>query len=357
MVRAKNGKIRLEHRQFIWEPNVKEEFLSKERETTRKTLKGILLKVDSYEFQTNKSVYDLTLEERDDLIYTQFKNKSIDVVRSNISYISRYINYCIGINLVRHRENRFALLMTDEMDKFVDLQAMQTKYLSKEERLLAQEKLVNPSDKLILQLIPLGIRGRTEEGNTCEELINLRVVDVEESSVSKELNVINNDGEGRTILIDNRTIELLKETINTKIYVLNNGKDVSRKKQDKLLKRSGRVLPIEETDWVFRTAGKNKGEKVKPQFFNTRIRMIRDWIENPYMTVTNLYFSGMIDMAEKIMEEKGKLEIEDYIKIKDYFDYGKPIINAKGEEEWNPVIYRLKSKVDQYFKYKEGGKT
>jgi integrase len=350
---SRNGKIRLEDRKFFWESGVKEEYLDfcenrtdpkPYRKSTIKTIKSKLLKVDEYEQKMGKSVYNLNFEEIDDLMNSQFLIKSRNMASGTMSYIIGYIDFCIKKNLVKHRENRFKILNKDDKYKFVSPHAEQNKYLTKEERRNSQSKLVNPCDKLIIELIPLGVRGRTQLGNTNEELRNLRNEDVDFEN--RVLTLRNNDGDERYIYnLDNYTLELLEQTINQTEYEVNNG--IIPEGKTNAIKRI-----INKTDYVFRTAGRNKHGKVKSQYFGTRInKIIKEYCEDSYITVTNLYFSGMIDYAKQILLEKDgePLTLEDYSKIRDRFDYGQPIELENGEQSWYNVLIKIKGMVEDYF--------
>jgi hypothetical protein len=116
-------------------------------------------------------------------------------------------------------------------------------------------------------------------------------------------------------------------------------------------------FPVNKTDYVFRTAGKNKFGKVKAQYFTSRINsIIKEAVGNSYINITNLYFSGMIDLAEKIRAEKGTdLDINDYMTICEKFNYGEPEIVFNGEESykvWKRVAFTLKKVVEDYFRAK-----
>ena len=349
------GKIILLNKVFNHDRDVKEAFLKDIKPSTAKTIRSILFKVDEYEEIIGKSIYDFSLEDRDDFLISMFKNKSKGVINTTRSYLVKYINYCIDNNLVRHMENRFSLISKDDVNKYVDETAIRMKYLSKEEIKEAQDKLVNNCDKLILQLIPLSIRGRTENGNRNEELINLRVIDAIESYKTGILKVWNNDGDFRNVPIDDETIELLKETIDDDKYIINNGSSYSRKRHNKVLGLGigEKYFTLNNTGYVFRTAGMNKKGKVRINYFTSRLAMLKDWIGNQYITVTNLYSSGIIDYAMQLKNEKGaELNNYDYMKIIDRFNYGNPQIAQDGSENWSVQIAKIKAMVDDYINIK-----
>jgi len=355
MVKHRNGRKNLAERVFKHDRDVKEEFLKSLKPSTANTVRSILFKVDEYEELIGKSIYDFNLDDRDDFIISMFPNKSKGVINTTRSYLVGYINYCIDNNLVRHMENRFSLISKDDIDNYVNDMAMQMKYLSKEEIKEAQSKLVNNCDKLILQLVPLSARGRTEKDNTNEELINLRVQDAVESYEKGNLKLWNNDGDFRYIKIDDETIELLKKTINDDKYIINNGSEYSRKRHDKKLGRGmgEKSFPLNDTGYVFRTAGKNKRGKVKSNYFNSKINIIKDWVENPFINITNLHASGMIDYVIQLENEKGEeLDNNDYIDVCEKYLFGKPRILPNGENDWSMSISKLKTMVKDYINIK-----
>jgi hypothetical protein len=228
------------------------------------------------------------------------------------------------------------------------------KYLSNDEIKEAISKLANNCDKLMIKLIYQSVRGRTEKDNTNEELINLRVKDAEQSYETNKLRVWNNDADYRYIDIDDETVDLLKITISDDFYIINNGSIYSSKRPDKVLGKGigDKCFTLNNTGYVFRTGGKNKEGKVKTNFFNARIRSVKDWAGNPFITITNLYFSGMIDYAIKLRDEKGQeLDNKDYMKIIDKFNYGKPQIKNR-IEDWTVAIAKVKSMVNDYINMK-----
>ena len=98
---CRNGLVALADRQFESDSANKEDFLNTLNPSTAKTVKGVLLKVDKFEKLLGKSVYDFNLAEVNELIENEFSYKSVASVRTGISYIKKYINYCIEHNLTK----------------------------------------------------------------------------------------------------------------------------------------------------------------------------------------------------------------------------------------------------------------
>ena len=89
------GKIILLNKVFNHDRDVKEAFLKDIKPSTAKTIRSILFKVDEYEEVIGKSIYDFSLEDRDDFLVSMFKNNSKCVINTTRSYLVKYINYCI----------------------------------------------------------------------------------------------------------------------------------------------------------------------------------------------------------------------------------------------------------------------
>lgn len=316
--------------EFVVDNEVKHEFLDRQKKSTKKFYGYILLRVDEFEQELGKKVYDFNIEDRDELLLVKFKNTTVWAFQTNLSCLKNYVDFCIGKNLVRHNENRFSAILPKDYENYVSNQAIDNFYMSKAEVKELEGKLLNSQDQLILELLGCwGVRGRTEKGNTLEEMINLRVKDVKPDD--KLIYLYNNDGEFRYIEVDDYAINLIQKTIDEDFYIFNNGYEMKR--------NSAQGRPINETEYVFRLPGKNKFSKVDDQFFTRRIQHMQKWLERPYLTISNLYFSAMIDYAKQLKEQHGELTKEDYIKINERFQYGET-----GEKYW----YKTRDMVKMY---------
>lgn len=321
---------------FQVDNELKHEFLDKQKKTTKGFYTYILKRADEYEAEIGKKIYDFNIEERDDFLIVKFKNGSKNVFQSTLSPLKKYLNFCIAKNIVKHNENRFTTILVKDYDNYINIQARGNIYISKSEVRELQKQLINPQDRLILELLTWGIRGRTEIGNTHEELINLKVNDIDYQN--KAITLTNNDGEIRLVYIDDYTLDLIKQVIAQQDYVCSNGKISAKSKS-----RSSRILPVNKTQYVFRTPGKNRFGRVDHQLFDRKVQLMRKWLEKPYLSIGNLYDSAMIDEAKRIKEEKGELTRDDYIRINEKFQYGdtkerQTLYWVKTSELVNPYI-------------------
>lgn len=332
MSKQRNDGLQTEEVLFKVDPQVKLEFLNDRnwvsKKSTRKFYTYVLGLADEFEQKIGRSIYNFNIEDRDELLLVQYKNKNKWTVQSNLTPLKKYVDFCILKNLVQHNRNRFAEILTDDYENYVNLQAVEHSYISKFQIREMQKYLINDQDKLILELPSWGIRGRTKKGCTLEELINLKVKeDIIDQGDVKQLIVTKNNGEFRHVDVDDYTIDLIKRVIGSKSYIFNNGYKV-KKNEEGEYEKTNRAAVINETEYVFRIPGKNKFGKATPGFFASRIEKMQQWLEKPfpgvssYLTVSNLFFSSMIDFAKKLKDEKGELTTEDYEDINAIFEFG-----------------------------------
>ena len=305
---------------FEVDPEVKEEFLEKQMKSTRSYYRYILQLADDFEVKLGKEIYNFNTEERDELLIVQYKNKNTFAFQSVLSPLKTYVDFCIAPkNLVKHNENRFANILTSNYKEYINVQAKENSYISLSESRELQFRLKNYQDRLILELSSLGVRGRTEKGNTLEELVNLKQSDVKWDK--NRLYLTKNNGEVRWIEVDDYTLNLIKKVINEDFYIANNGLK-TKPNAEGIYEETDRGRIINPSEYIFRIPGKNKHGKVEYQFFASRIQRMQKWLGNPYISISNLYFSAIIEYAKEEKKKKGELTKEDYIKINERFEFG-----------------------------------
>lgn len=327
---------------FEVDAEYKEAFLEKQVKSTRSFYFYVLKKADEFEVKIGKRIYNFSIDDRDELLNIQYKNKNTFSFQTMLSPLKTYVDFCISKSLVRHNQNIFSTILTSDYSNYVNAQAVENSYISLSQNRGMQKGLVNEQDKLIIEMLGvLGARGRTEKGNTLEELINFKVEDVKFDE--KLIYLINNDGELRYLDVDDYTLDLIKRTINNHFYIFGNGYK-GKPNEDGVYEKTEKGFPINETEYVFRTPGRNKFGKTDYQLFANRIQRIQGFLEKPYLTISNLYFSAIIEYAKGLKAEKGKLEKEDYIRINERFKFGN-----SGEK----YAYKTREIVESYLGDKE----
>jgi len=320
--------------EFKVDNELKQEYLNNKPTATGDSDSFILRSADEYENLIEKPIYNMSYIELKELLIMQFRNSSEKTVLKNISILKTYIDYCINKNVVTHGENRLATFSSKDAKEFVNKQALINKYITKEQLIEYQNVLYNPQDQLLLELPFIGVRGRTVEDGTLEEIINLRMSDVDEEN--KMVTLTQNNGKHRILEVGTFTIELIKDVYEQKIYVENNGEETNNPRLSK--PREIKINKVE--DFVLRVPGLKKFTQITPNLLNSRMRRLQKYLDNNYISFTSIFMSGQLNMAMDIYKEKGEILKEDYIKICNRYNYGED----NPEKYW----FNVKSLFTQY---------
>jgi hypothetical protein len=302
---------------FKVNPEIKKEFLDTYPTATAKSNSFVLKLADEYEEQESKNIYDMTFTELKEMISIKFRNTSLQAIVKNVSVLRKYVDYCINNNLVVHNENRLMAFTRSELKQFVSQQAIDYKYISREELREYQNMLYNAQDIALIEAIYSGIRGRTTKDGTVEEIINLQVHIGNDDFLNNVLQLEKNNDNVRYIEVSDNTMQIFVSAMEQEEYVSNNGVENVRVRGGV---RTTRINKVEHL--VFRKPGQNKYDPFTPSIVQQRIRRIQEWCNNRFITVNSLYMSGMVSMAKDILKEKGELTNEDYIAVATRYDYG-----------------------------------
>ena len=317
---------------FNFSTGMKQEYLETKPTDTAKSNELVMKAVDEYETLLGKNVYDFSNAEIMVMLGTKFKNTSYRSIAKNVSIIKMYVDFCIQKGAVPHMENRLIFLTKDDFYTLIPKYAKKYKFISKDQLRQYQSMLVNAQDKLLLELPFVGVRGRTTKDGSTEEIVNLRIDPNSADTKNNVLKLEKNNGQVRYIQVAPETMKLVLETYRQKFYISNNGEEVETE---------ARKIPINKIDnYVFRVPGQNKLLTMRPALISTRMIKMQGWLGNKYINVSNLYMSGMVDMALDIYKSNGDVTKEDYINICDRFDYG-----GKNAAKYTTNI---KDIVDQY---------
>lgn len=326
---------------FKIDSQLKTEYLSiKPRETAHSDY-FVLRSADEYEESMQKELYNMNYSELNQLLVLKFKNSSSKAIAKNVSILKNYIDFCIEKNMVLHGENRLAMFTSEDIRDIVNKQALGSKYITRFELDKYKNMLYNEQDKLMLELLFIGVKGRPSQEGTLEEIINLKMSDVDKEK--RRLILSQNNGKHR--LLENvpaSTIELIEETYNQKFYVENNGQITGNPRSP-----NPRETIINYFEgYVFRTPGKDRFSQLGKSMLNSRLRKIQKILDNYYITWTSIYMSGMLDMLYNLKMEKGELTKEDYNIVCNRFNYA---IEDNGEGRyWS----NLKTTFHEYLEVK-----
>jgi integrase len=293
----------------------KKRFISNYDESTQISLKFIFKKTEELETMLGKDIYEFNRDELNDL-FMSFGCRSEASVASKFSIVTKYIDFAIeqgfvpgGINLMKN------FVGQEYYKKYISKVAEKKKILSKEEvYMLAFDFCNNAQDSAIILLSFIGIRGRQIQSNPLEEMRNLRLEHINKDK--NTIKVIRNDGnnyyEHRMLNnIDDKIIEILIDAYNQEKYLKKNG-EIS----DWMIIRKNTEMELLNTGYILKPTKKGTNEKVSKGVISQRLNMIKDLYGNPFISITNLWLSGMVEYGKQIKQEKGReLEGDDYKEI------------------------------------------
>lgn len=289
--------------QILFNEKLKNEFIESymlnTNNNTAVLYKYIFQKSYEKETQLNKDIYKFNDEELRNLILS-YENGSEDAVATNVSVLRRYLDFCIEkeyINL-----NLLQDFSSKTYSMFVDKTAQHRKIIDREQF----EKMVayceNYQDKYVIAMPFYGFSGE----EYCE-ITNLKISDVHFQS-----NTIHIKNRNKDYNIDDYLMNIISGAINEKEYKnLNNV----------------RISQLHENDYVARVIYKNANDPIDKSLVVSRFMRARKNIGNPFLTLTSLKNSGMIDSLKGILADKKELTREDWIEVGEVYGYDEKFVS------------------------------
>jgi hypothetical protein len=279
-------------------------------ESTQKTFRYLFEKGGITEADYDKDIYEFTPYECDQLLYS-FSARSEGMVFVILSCFKQYVDFCKLNNLTADDFNYFSTISGLEVIRnYVDHTVLQNKYITYEQLIEIEELCINPQDSVIPELLWNGIKG--ERAN---ELLNLDRSQIKVNKIELD---------DREIPISDRTYNLIIDACEQDVYLKSNGDYEG--KSDKL------YMP-KDCNYVVKASGSSGTGELSYSGLQVRLIKIKEYFGNPYLTLTNIWVSGMIHLAKTIKAEKGDIQKEDWIFINKRFGYP--------EKYWSQTKLRL----------------
>ena len=263
-----------------------------------------------------KDMYDFNMSELKQVLLNANKS-TLNSVRAFASMMKKYIDWAIRTGLTNSNINPMDMFTTKDYEECID--KSKKLFISEDELIDIEDQLVNYQDKVILRLLFEGANGYE-----VSELINLKKYDV--NYEKKQLRLYDDKNGERFIVVSDRCLDIIEKAINEKVYYARNGEKES--------KHGKSEYPYYETDHIIKNVltGRTRGEADKNVVYR-RMYMIKEIFDMPYLTIKNVWRSGMIKMAVDLYKEEGELTNKQLAKIAEQFGLGKIINN--GHETYN----------------------
>jgi hypothetical protein len=276
----------------LYNPEFKEQFLSKYPEQTQKTYANMFSKATSAEKLLEKDLYEFNLNE----IAKVIKNanpKTTGVAKSIGRYISTYINFALFKGKIPNRDNELKAVPSEWYEQFVD----KTKKLHFSYDELFEpvngilDKLRNAQDQAFIALMFEGVLGQS--------FVELQLLHYNHINWNtNEIQIHDDNGFNRTITVSDQVMKYVENAYKQPTY-FTYVPDTDEFNERELM----------HTDFVFRNTKSPRvvqGEPVSQAVFYNRIKNIKGEIVNDfdYITPNAIRQSGMIKMAVDLIKDK-----------------------------------------------------
>lgn len=280
------------------------DFLNRYPSNTQIPYARIFEKSKKYEDEYNKDLSDFTIEQ---LEYVLYDLKPLTISASNVNgrIICAYLDWCSkdkdvkGIELMSKSADWF----NQFVDKGIKL------FFSDKDILNLEEDCANYQDMAIIRLLFEGV-----EGKSLSELKNLRKDDINYDT-GKTL-LTDEDGSKRHVTLSDRALKIIEKSNALDVYYKKNGEVIDSK--------SGTTTRLVNNSYVIRTSITRTDFKDRPvdkMVIYRRIKTLSETINGfDHLTAKNIVRSGIIYQAKLVLDNKDKLDKEDYIRISTKFN-------------------------------------
>lgn len=293
--------------------------------STQRTFMHILTKGARTEEDFNKDIYEFTPYECDQLLFS-FSASSEGMVFVLISCFKQYFDFCKLNNLDNIDELNYFATITglETVRKYVNPTVIENKYITYEQLLEIEGLCINEQDAVIPELLFIGIKGESAEDLLGLDISQIKKIEfkTEDGKWNTEYKIMMKD---REIPISERTYDLIIDAYEQIEYLKGNGEYEGKSKKLNLESTSTRILKV---------ASRGVDSELSYGTLQSRMIRIKEYFGNPYLTMTNIWVSGMIHLAKQIKEEKGELKKEDWVFVNKRFGYP--------EQYWSQTKLRLK---------------
>ncbi|OAS85092.1 hypothetical protein [Metabacillus litoralis] len=296
----------------FYNEEIKQEFLEKYSDETKRTYSSLFRKVSEHEIFADKDLFDFNFKQLE-MLMKRLDFNNANGAKTYGRIISSYLNWAIEKGL-RKEENPLKNIGNEWFEESVNEIKL---FISEEELIKFENKLVNFQDKVILRLIFEGVGGFQ-----LTELTNLTINDLN----GNILHLNDNKHGERFLTVSDRAINFIKAASKELEYYTRNGNSTSKRT----------VSPLVENEYVIKsTINKNviNIKAVDRHQIYRRLSMIEEIFSLKDFNAKSYEKSGMIKMGKDLYLEYGKLEDEELQKIAERFNVKK--IKIAGEYKYN----------------------
>lgn len=231
--------------------------------------------------------------------FEKIKYSSISTLKSNVYCIKAYIEFGINKGNRKDKKNPLMHIPNEWLKQFVS----PTEYFSQNEFQEIVDNCINEQDAVVLQLFFEGV-------DSNEEMLNITVDHVNRiDPIKRELVLINEEDNTRTITISEKCLNLLKAAIDQKDYWKKNGSAKAKN-------------PFSEMvfgEYAIRLVMTRNTEIRDTHMIYRKLDMLREVLNKPNLDRRNIRSSGMIYRAVQIYKQKVEINRDIRFQIADEF--------------------------------------
>ncbi|TCI26680.1 hypothetical protein EVJ32_04715 [Exiguobacterium sp. SH5S4] len=258
----------------------------------------LFINVKEKEESLGRDMYDFSRRDIEDVVSGMHPSTSSAAAKI-IAMIKRYLTHAAqdgekSSNIV-HQVGK----LTDMANSF--LPSNPKFYVSEAELQLLEDSCMNPQDAFIFRAIFEGVLGAE-----MTELRNLKMSDIDIHQNLVSINIADYN-KNRTIRVTERFIDMAVKAYEQKVYILNNGEDVSEN-----FMRANTEYELEDSGYIMKKSHIGRMIKDAPittptlykRFNNIKAFQSFETIDKYYLKFNNIYKSGAIWYGARYIEEK-----------------------------------------------------
>lgn len=280
----------------FYNPEIKEKFLSEQKDTVRSNLVVLFRNVKDFEERKKKDLYAFTFQEIEE--YYRYLNKtSVKGIMVVHNSVRRYIRWAYAKGLIKHYEVRLEDVMEGNIGKYCNQVMMKAVIIDREtiigwtERLRKDFDFYNPRDSFLILAPYEGIAGYM-----LNELTAMKRTDF-----VKKGNQVYAKLPDRTIPISQELHDIAREAVLEEKYYVNRNKHGTLN-----------TYTLEKSNNIVRLI---QGRNSKHFGYNNIVKQVKQaltLVDADYITIKHIITSGKIHMIRQKAKEHGLSE-RDYM--------------------------------------------
>jgi hypothetical protein len=265
-----------------------------------------------------KDICNFTKPEIEDL-YKSIMAKSKERISVMNSVLKEYKSWCIQTDngICYDKTPYFDILTMDDFKRYISRNILENKYIGEETLISYLKEIDNPCDKLLLKLLYHGVKGKQ-----LIEIINFSINQVD----GNVLHLCT----GRDVTVDDETIQLINESLNTYEYYSYGDKP-----------RKWELIG----DDVFKGTKGVRSDSMASIYHRYTSKMVRfqNMFDNPELAMNRISISGMLNTLIKNAKQRN-IQLDSFIKSKD----AEPIL---AQYEFNRYPTKVLTIFEEYIDY------